>query len=100
MDKDARTTAELVFANYLGLDIDTEQDLIYIAKEALDNLPSGWELGIGEGANAGIPFFYNETTGVLSLRELSSFSIIIRTKRVVSSRRKEICENDKSGETS
>jgi hypothetical protein len=37
--------------------------LIWIAEEAFDNLPEGWEFGIGEGEHAGIPFFYNSETG-------------------------------------
>jgi hypothetical protein len=41
------STAILVFAHYLGIDLETEQDLLKIAENALKNLPSGWELGIG-----------------------------------------------------
>lgn len=61
--KDERRTAVLVFAHYLGIDIDTEPDLVAIAEEALDNLPEGWQLGLGEDENAGIPYFYNDVTG-------------------------------------
>lgn len=57
------STAVLIFAHYLGIDIETEPDLLSIAEEGLQQLPKGWELGIGEGDNAGIPFFYNEKTG-------------------------------------
>lgn len=61
--KEQVTTAILVFAHYLGIDLDKEQDLLWIAEEAFEKLPSGWEFGIGEGEHAGIPYFYNEATG-------------------------------------
>jgi hypothetical protein len=56
-------TAVLVFAHYLGIDIEKERDLIDIAQEALEDLPDGWQLGIGEDDSAGIPYFYNDDTG-------------------------------------
>lgn len=55
-------TAVLVFAHYLGIDIDNDPEMIRIAEDALKNLPSGWELGIGEHENAGIPYFFNLAT--------------------------------------
>ena len=57
------TTAVLVFAHYLGIDLETESELLPIAEKALRNLPQGWELGIGDNENAGIPYFFNESTG-------------------------------------
>ena len=45
-EKDLKT-AILVFAHYLGIDLDSQQHLLYIAKEAFDNLPDGWDFGIG-----------------------------------------------------
>ena len=56
-------TAVLVFAHYLGIDLESEKELLPIAENALRNLPQGWELGIGDGDNAGIPYFFNESTG-------------------------------------
>jgi len=34
-----------------------------VAEEAFYNLPVDWEIGIGEGEHAGIPYFYNAVTG-------------------------------------
>ena len=55
----------LIFAHHLGVDIDTEDALLYIAREALETMPDGWELGVSpEGdENAGIPYFFNVATG-------------------------------------
>ena len=63
-DEEAKrlTTAKLVFAHYLGINIDTEGDLLYIAEEAFINLPPGWDYGIGEDDNEGIPYFYHSET--------------------------------------
>lgn len=63
IDSKELQTAVLVFAHYLGIDLDTEQELLSIAEEAFDQLPPGWEFGIGEGEHAGIPYFYNAATG-------------------------------------
>jgi hypothetical protein len=63
LDEADLKTAVLVFAHYLGIDIETEQELLKIAENALKTLPPGWELGIGDGTNAGIPYFFNESTG-------------------------------------
>ena len=53
-------TATLAFAQYLGIDIETEPELIEIAREALRDLPRGWEVCISEdGESALIPFFHN-----------------------------------------
>lgn len=41
------SAAVLIFAHYLGIDLETEQDLLKVAENALKNLPQGWELGIG-----------------------------------------------------
>jgi hypothetical protein len=58
------TTAILVFANHIGIDINKDEGLMYIANESLKDLPDGWELGVGaEGMdNAGIPYFFNTET--------------------------------------
>ncbi|RYH00753.1 hypothetical protein EON65_48830, partial [archaeon] len=61
-DQKDLTTAIYVFAHYLGIDLDKEQELIHIAEDAFENLPPGWEFGIGEGEHAGIPYFYNSKT--------------------------------------
>ena len=63
LDEADISTAVLVFAHYLGIDLETEQELLPIAENALRNLPAGWELGIGDGDNAGIPYFFNESSG-------------------------------------
>lgn len=41
--------AILVFANYIGIDLESpkQKHLIAIAEEAFRNIPEGWELGIG-----------------------------------------------------
>lgn len=40
--------AILVFANHIGIDISSEEHLIYISSDALKDLPPEiWELGIG-----------------------------------------------------
>lgn len=62
MDDQEFHTAALVFAHYIGIDLDTEAELIKFAEDALDDLPPDWELGIGEGDNKGIPYFFNTKT--------------------------------------
>eukprot|EP00600_Ochromonadales_sp_CCMP1393_P001730 CAMPEP_0174984910 /NCGR_PEP_ID=MMETSP0004_2-20121128/18016_1 /TAXON_ID=420556 /ORGANISM="Ochromonas sp., Strain CCMP1393" /LENGTH=220 /DNA_ID=CAMNT_0016237435 /DNA_START=16 /DNA_END=675 /DNA_ORIENTATION=- len=62
-DDEQMATALRVFAHYLGIDLDNELDLLPVAEEAFYNLPNDWEVGIGEGEHAGIPYFYNAQTG-------------------------------------
>ena len=53
-------TAVLAYAQYLGIDLDTEDHLVHIAKQALKDLPDGWEVCIGEeGDIENLPYFYN-----------------------------------------
>jgi len=77
--------AILVFAHYIGINIEKEESLLSIARDALTKLPNGWELAFGDGDNAGIvssssylfifsillslsyfykgiPYFFNENT--------------------------------------
>ena len=55
--------AVLVFAHYLGIDIDNEPELIEVARNALMHLPPNYELGVGEEEdNKGIPYFFNLET--------------------------------------
>lgn len=63
-ESDPQETAVLIFAHFLGIDIETEHHLLYIAQDALSvkGLPKGWELGIGDGDNDGIPYFFNTET--------------------------------------
>jgi hypothetical protein len=64
MDSKQFRTASLVFADYIGIDIDREPELIWIAEEALDDLPPNWELGIGDDGDVeGIPYYFNSSTG-------------------------------------
>jgi hypothetical protein len=63
MDDEEFHTAALVFAHYLGIDLDREPELIRYAEDALEDLPAGWELGIGEDENKGIPYYFNTKTG-------------------------------------
>jgi hypothetical protein len=63
MDDEEFHTAALVFAHYLGIDLDREPELISYAEDALEDLPAGWELGIGEDENKGIPYYFNTKTG-------------------------------------
>lgn len=61
--KEQFDNAVLVFAHYLGINIEKEEELLEIAKNALLHLPYGWELGIGEEEdNTGIPYFFNTET--------------------------------------
>jgi hypothetical protein len=56
-------TAVLAYAQYLGVDLDHESELIQIARDALEDLPNGWEVCISEeGDSANIPFFHNSYT--------------------------------------
>ena len=57
-------TAILVFAHHIGIDINLEKNLMYIASESIIEMPDGWELGVADGdeENAGIPYFFNSTT--------------------------------------
>ena len=57
-------TAILVFAHHIGIDINLEKNLMYIASESITEMPDGWELGVADGdeENAGIPYFFNSTT--------------------------------------
>ncbi len=61
-EKDFKT-AVAVYAHYLGIDVETERNLVFIAEDALHNLPRGWDHGIGEDEHAGIPYFFNNKTG-------------------------------------
>jgi hypothetical protein len=56
--------ATLAFAQYLGVDIDHEPELLSIAKEALTDLPSPWEVCVSNENDEDIyiPFFYNNET--------------------------------------
>ena len=56
--------AALIYALYLGIDLDKEKDLITIAKQALQTLPSNWQLGFGDddSEHPGVPYFYNTFT--------------------------------------
>ncbi len=64
-EDDEISTAVLIFAHFLGIDVETEQHLLYIAEDALSRkgLPAGWNLGIGDNDNDGIPYFFNTETG-------------------------------------
>ena len=39
-------SAVLIFAHYLGIDLENEDELVYIASDALNKLPKGWNLGL------------------------------------------------------
>lgn len=56
-------TAVILFAHYLEVDVEKESCLIPVVRDAMMDLPKGWEIGIGEGEHKGIPFFFNEATG-------------------------------------
>ena len=53
--------ATVVYAHYLGIDIEKEDNLVCISEEALLTLPPNWLFGIGEDDTEGIPFFVNTT---------------------------------------
>ena len=55
----------LAYARYLGLDPETEPELLHIAREALtDSLPLGWERHLDATHN--MPFFYCHNGGYTS----------------------------------
>lgn len=57
-------TSVLAYAKAIGIDLDNEIELIDIAKEALLDLPPGWELCVAEeGDIESMPFFHNSSTG-------------------------------------
>ena len=63
-DDEVMEHAIMIYAHYLGIDLDEEKDLIIIAKKALETLPKEWQLGFGEpdSQHSGVPYFYNTTT--------------------------------------
>ena len=51
------------YAGYLEIDLDTEEDLLWVAERALTELPGGWDVYVDdEGENAGVPYFYDHNT--------------------------------------
>jgi hypothetical protein len=51
------------YAGYLEIDLDTEEDLLWVAERALTELPDGWDVYVDdEGENAGVPYFYDNNT--------------------------------------
>jgi hypothetical protein len=57
-------TSICVFAYYIGIDLKNEKNLLWIAEEAIEQLPEDWEYGvIDEGENEGIPYFFHSITG-------------------------------------
>ena len=55
----------LAYARYLGLDPETEPELLHVAREALtDALPLGWERHLDATHN--MPFFYCHNGGFTS----------------------------------
>jgi hypothetical protein len=62
-NKDLFRTAVGVFAHYIGIELENEKDLLWIAEEAFEKLPDCWEFGVAdEGENEGIPYFFNTIT--------------------------------------
>ena len=55
----------MIFSHNIGIDINSEESLFFIAKDALTNLPDNWEVSVAEDGeeNEGIPYFYNLLTG-------------------------------------
>ena len=56
--------ATLIYALYLGIDLDKEKKLIAIAQQALQTLPKNWKVGFGDddSEHPGVPYFYNTYT--------------------------------------
>ena len=56
--------ATLIYALYLGIDLEEEKELIIIAEQALKTLPKNWVLGFGDddSEHPGVPYFYNSVT--------------------------------------
>ena len=57
----SKETAVLIYATYLGIDLDEENELIIIAERALNDLPKDWilEIGDSDSEHPNIPYFYN-----------------------------------------
>lgn len=81
IEEEELKTAVLIFAHYLGINIDNEAELLYIAEDALKKLPKGWELGIGDGDdNGGIPYFFNGETGESRWKHPDEIKIMEKVK--------------------
>lgn len=50
-------TAALVLAQYIGVDVESEPELLKVAEDALHDLPYGWTVSVAEGENQGIPYY-------------------------------------------
>jgi hypothetical protein len=96
-------TAVLVFAHFIGIDIENEQHLLYIAEDALSKkgLPAGWAIGIGENESKGIPYFYNEETGtsVWNHPREAVFMRKVKEEKAKDAEKKEKAESSKKGPT-
>lgn len=95
-------TAVLVFAHFIGIDIENELHLLYIAEDALSKkgLPSGWAIGIGENeSKAPIPYFYNEETGasVWNHPREAVFMRKVKDEKAKDKAKKEAAEINKKG---
>ena len=57
----SKETAVLIYATYLGIDLDEENELIIIAERALNDLPKDWilEIGDSDSEHPNIPYFFN-----------------------------------------
>ena len=53
-------TVHLFAHSVLGIDLETEQDLLFVAEDALHQLPAGWQVHI-EQTNM-LAYFFNEAT--------------------------------------
>ena len=85
-------TVEL-FAEFLGVDIYRERELLSVAENALRSLPPGYELGIGDGDDTlFMPYFVNTSTGETSWHHPRES--ILRKKIQSEQRRKYLLEHD------
>ena len=90
--------ASLVYAHYLGLEVEDDSpdsELLWIAKEALDSkgLPKGWEVAWDEeGENEYVPFFHNTETDESSWlhpEENKYFTMVENERRKLKEERRE-----------
>ena len=68
----------------------------FTAEEAFYDLPSGWEVGIGEDDHAGIPYFYNAETGESDWKHPREEMCIRRVKNARMKRQERLSRRDAS----
>jgi hypothetical protein len=94
-------TVILVYAHYLKLDVDKEKDLLWIARQALTELPEGWEVLWNDAGeeNDHVPYFHNlltDFTAWVHPEESKYLKIVLEEKRKFKEERRKEKERRKS----